>query len=91
MKKLPKVSSLEAKIKGKTCEGKPYEVTRKFTLYLRKNGEDYGTSLGMTVERLECGDWQDIDVRYERTSGIKKLATRYIENNLSNPAEIVFA
>ena len=91
MKTLPKHTELEARIKGTTVDGKPYDVIRKFSLYLRKDGNDYGTSLGMTIERPECQDWQDIDVRYERTTDLKTLVSRYIEANMNKPKEIVFS
>ncbi len=68
-----------ATIVGTTCDGKPFVQEVEFELIPPKpDGFHYGTGCYMTADRGH-GDKDLIDVRYERTTDLRKLAEQYIK------------
>ena len=69
--------TLNAVVKGFTCDGDPF--TETLTFHLVKSESEYGTGFYMSVKMSLTGKkW--IDVRYEKTTDINVLAARFIEN-----------
>lgn len=74
-------------VKGiNSYNNKPFETTVKFEMV--KGGFDYGTGYFMIVKRPESMV-EYVDVRYEGTTDIVTLATRYINGYYSNVTEMV--
>ena len=79
-------SKVTAHIKGiNSYNNKPFETTVKFEM--TKGGFDYGTGYFMIVKHPESMEY--VDVRYEGTTDIVTLATRYINGYYSNVTEMV--
>lgn len=73
-----KYNTMNATVKGITCEGEPFTEHLEFTLVPPSDSNHYGTGYYMTV-KTPAGT-QLIDVRYERTTDIEILADRWIKN-----------
>ena len=85
--------TLEATIKGTTCDGEAFVANVLFAMIPPKADEaHYGTGYYMSVE--ETSDLfpkrkDYVDVRYERTTDIEVLANRYIDNYYGENAKEV--
>ena len=84
------MNELKAIIKGETERGTKFEVKAKFNLLLPDEGEPhYGTGCYMAVDTGE--NHHLVDVRYEGTKDLKKLANRWIESYYgTNAREVTF-
>lgn len=70
---------LFATVSGKTCEGEDFTEGLTFTLIPPAEGSEYyGTGYYMRVD-VSTGRHHYIDVRYERTTDIEKLADGFIK------------
>lgn len=70
--------TMNATIKGTTCEGEPFTEDLLFTMVPPENSQHYGTGYYMTVKTPT--QTHLIDVRYERTTDVEILADRWIKN-----------
>lgn len=71
--------NLTAIIEGTTCEGVQFKEEAKFELIPPKDDNHYGTGYYMLVN-IGPNNRQYIDVRYERTTDIYKLAELFIKS-----------
>ena len=71
-------SKVTAHIKGITYTGKPYEASATFELFPPTSESYYGTGYYMGVSFPNKYD-TCVDVRYEGTTDIVTLATRYLD------------
>jgi hypothetical protein len=70
-------NTMNATVKGTTCEGEPLTESLTFTLVPPTGNKHYGTGYYMTVKTST--QTLLIDVRYERTTDIEILADRWIK------------
>ena len=80
-------SKVTAHIKGITYTGKPYEASATFELSPPTSESYYGTGYYMDVS-FPNGYEESVDVRYEGTTDLIALATKYINNEWINVTEL---
>lgn len=79
---------IKAVVKGHDCDKNPFEETLEFRLDRPKEGESYyGTGCYMLVT-APWDKWY-VDARYQHTTKLDVLATRWIENYFGKNAEEV--
>lgn len=78
-------NTMNATVKGTTCEGEPFTESLTFTLVPPTDSKHYGTGYYMTVKTST--QTLLIDVRYERTTDIEILADRWIKSYYGENAQ----
>jgi len=88
-----KYNEMKATVNGTTCDGRKFTEELTFTLIPPKDNNHYGTGYYMNVKQetkdypRQMVDW--VDVRYERTTDVEILASRWIEGHYGKNAEEV--
>ena len=73
-------TNLKLAVNGVNCQGKEFNDVVVFELVKSKNENDYGTKLYMNVTQKNSGNKHFVDVRYARTTDIKKLAKAWLDD-----------
>ena len=81
-------SKVTAHIKGiNSYTGKPFETSVMFELFPPTSESHYGTGYYMGVS-FPNGYDESVDVRYEGTTDLIALVTKYISNKWTNLTEL---
>ena len=78
---------MKAIVKGRNCMGFPFKLELEFTLIPPSDPDHYGTGCYMLVDGHNIHDY--VDVRYEKTTALCPLASRWINNYFGKNAEQV--